>query len=582
VTQTLEPVVLPVDAPPAPPVPEASEEQLWMRCGRCTAIVYEKRYRRGHGVCPECGHHGSVTAWDRVAQLFDPGTVTRLPIGVRPADPLGFTDTVAYPRRLDQARARTGLDEAVVCVRGDLAGYPLVAAVMDFRFLGGSMGSAVGELITRAAETAGRERIPLLLVTASGGARMQEGALALMQMAKTAQALAELDEAGVLTVSVVTEPTYGGVAASFATLTDVILAEPGARLGFAGARVIEQTIRQRLPEGFQTAEFLLQGGLVDGVVPRAGLRPVLERLVRAAAERPEPPDPPGPPSPVVADTRHLPVRDPWEVVKLARHTGRPTTLDYAHHMLDGFQELRGDRIGGDCLAIVGGIGRLDGVPVLLLGHQKGHTTRELVARRFGMAAPEGYRKAARLLRLADKLGLPVLTLIDTPGAYPGAEAEERGQSVAIAENLRLLSTLSVPVVAVVTGEGGSGGALALGVANRVFACANAFYSVISPEGCASILWKSANAASRAASALRLDARELLRLGIVDGVVPEPDGGAHLDPGAAVEAVRQVVGGAFAELRRLPRGELARARRKRFRAYGAEVCHDVEEVTGGRS
>jgi acetyl-CoA carboxylase carboxyl transferase subunit beta len=186
-----------------------------------------------------------------------------------------------------------------------------------------------------------------------------------------------------------------------------------------------------------------------------------------------------------------------------------------------------------------------------------------------------------LLRLADKLRLAVIALIDTPGAYPGAEAEERGQSMAIAENLRLLSTVSVPVVAVVTGEGGSGGALALGVANKVFACANAFYSVISPEGCASILWKSVEAAPRAASALRLDARELLRLKVLDGVVPEPPGGAHIDPGAAADALRQVLAAAFADLRREPRSAIVRARRSRFRAFGADVCHDLEEDARGR-
>jgi acetyl-CoA carboxylase carboxyl transferase subunit beta len=513
-----------------------------------------------------------------VAQLFDPGSARPLPVRLRPADPLGFVDTVAYPRRLEQAREKTGLDEAVLCVRATLAAHEVIAAVMDFRFLGGSMGSAVGELITVAAETAREDRVPLVMVTASGGARMQEGALALMQMAKTAQALAELDEAGVLTISVVTEPTYGGVAASFATLADVIVVEPGARLGFAGPRVIEQTIRERLPAGFQTAEFLLRGGLVDGVVPRGALRPVLERLLRAAVPAPQAGAPRT--SPLLTDPRQLPVLDPWHVVKLARHSGRPTTLDYAHLILDGFQELHGDRMGGDCPAIVGGIGRLDGTPVLLLGHQKGHTTRDLVARRFGMASPEGYRKCARLLRLAEKLGLPVLTLIDTPGAYPGAEAEQRGQSVAIAENLRLLSGLSVPVVAVITGEGGSGGALALGVANKVFVCANAFYSVISPEGCASILWMSAEAAPRAASALRLDARELLRLGIVDGIVPEPAGGAHTDPVSAAEVLRQSVAAAFVELRRLPRGELSRARRRRFRAYGVKVREDMGEFTDG--
>jgi acetyl-CoA carboxylase carboxyl transferase subunit beta len=205
--------------------------------------------------------------------------------------------------------------------------------------------------------------------------------------------------------------------------------------------------------------------------------------------------------------------------------------------------------------------------VVLIGHQRGHTTTELVARNFGMATPAGYRKAARLMRLAAKIGVPVVTLIDTPGAYPGLEAEEQGQALAIADGIRLMSGLPVPVVAVVTGEGGSGGALALGVADRVFVLSGAVYSVISPEGCAAILWRDAAAADKAAVALRLDSRELLRHGIVDGVIPEPDGGAHTDPARTAELVGAAVAAALRDLTVKDAATLVRARRKRFRKFG---------------
>ncbi|MFC6883253.1 MULTISPECIES: acetyl-CoA carboxylase, carboxyltransferase subunit beta [Actinomadura] len=541
----------------------------WFRCPQCQELTYGRRYERNLRVCPGCGAHSRLTAAQRIDLLLDAGSARRLDPPEVAADPLGFADSRPYPRRLAQAREQTGMDEAIVCVTGTLLGHPVVAAVMDFRFMGGSLGVGVGEAIAAAADTARDLRSPFILVTASGGARMQEGAFALMQMAKTSQALAELDEAGILTVCLVTDPTYGGVAASYATLGDVIIAEPGARIGFAGPRVIEQTIKTGLPEGFQTAEFLLGRGLVDAVVPRPALRPTIADLLEART-----PVRPAPASPraravLVRDPAELPEREPEAVIAAARDQDRPTTLEYANQVLDNFQELRGDRLGtGDCPAIVGGVGRLSGREVVLIGHQKGRDTAERVQRNFGMALPEGYRKAARLMRLAVKLGLPVVTLVDTPGAHPGIGAEERGQAWAIAESIRLMSGLPVPIVTAITGEGGSGGALALAVADRVLACSGAMYSVISPEGCAAILWKDQAAAPLAAAALRIGARDLLRNGIVDAVVPEPDGGTPADPSAAAELLRAALTEALAEVSGLPPGELVARRRRRFRGYGA--------------
>ncbi|OJF16194.1 acetyl-CoA carboxylase, carboxyltransferase subunit beta [Couchioplanes caeruleus] len=554
-------------------------EPEWIRCGPCRALTYGKRFERELRVCPSCGHHGRVGPELRVRQLLDPGSATEVEVAGTVADPLGFADLRPYPDRHAEAVARSGRDTGVLAVRGRIDGHPVVLAVMDFAFLGGSLGTAEGEAVTAAAEAALAGRTPLIVVAASGGARMQEGALSLMQMAKTSNAFAALDEAGLLTITVVTDPTYGGVAASFATLSDVVIAEPGARMGFAGPRVIRQTIRQELPEGFQTAEFLLAHGLVDRVVRRSELRQTLGRLVAMSRDDDGAPSAEAPQGVVWTDPDRMPAeiaaREPREVVGLARMPQRPTTLDHAGHWLDGFIELHGDRAGADCPAVVGGLGWLGGRPVVLVGHQKGHTTAELVRRKFGMPSPAGFRKAGRLFRLAAKLGLPVVTLIDTPGADPGLQAEEQGQAIAVAESLRLMGRLPVPVVAVVTGEGGSGGALALGVADRVLMCANSIYSVISPEGCAAILWKRPDAAADAARALRIAAADLLRLGVVDGVVPEPPGGAHTDPAAAAELVHRAVAAAVAELADRKPEELLRHRFERFRQFGVAPTGGTE-------
>jgi acyl-CoA carboxylase subunit beta len=542
----------------------------WVTCDGCGCLVYARRFIRQFSVCPSCGHHARLTAPERLAALLDEDTIRPLGPVDTIADPLQFVDEQPYAQRLAAARVHTGLCEAVVAARGLIEGHPVVLAAMDFRFLGGSLGSAEGERIVAAAEVALADRVPFIVVTASGGARMQEGALSLMQMAKTSQALAELDEAGILTVSVISDPTYGGVAASFATLTDIVLAEPGARLGFAGPRVIEQTIKQRLPENFQTAEFLFARGLVDDVRHRNGLRATLAELLSAvtgtAARGSDVEDP------IVRDPALLAERDAWAAVNAARDTGRPTSLEYAAQLLDGFVELHGDRLEADCPAVVGGPGLLDGVPVMFIGQQKGHTVQERVNRNFGMPTPAGYRKAARLMRLAAKLRLPVVTLVDTPGAYPGIEAEERGQAFAVAANLSLMSRLPVPIVTVVTGEGGSGGALALAVADRVLMQENAVLSVISPEGCAAILWRTAGEARRAAQALGLDARSLLAAGIVHGVVPEPPGGAPADRLGAANLLRGALHAALDEVAGLAPEQLVHERRCRYRAYGRPVEH----------
>jgi acetyl-CoA carboxylase carboxyl transferase subunit alpha len=258
----------------------------------------------------------------------------------------------------------------------------------------------------------------------------------------------------------------------------------------------------------------------------------------------------------------------WQVTQLARHPLRPYTLDYLGRCFTDFQELHGDRMYADDQSLVGGLARIEGQPVVVLGHQKGRDTTERVRRNYGMARPEGYRKALRLMQLAEKFGLPVITLIDTPGAYPGVGAEERGQSEAIARNLLVMAGLRAPIISIVIGEGGSGGALAIGVADRVLMLQYSIYSVISPEGCASILWKSAEKAEAAAEAMGVTSERLSKLGLIDEVLQEPLGGAHRNPTAMAETIKNALLQALADLQSLPLNALLERRQSRLLGYGA--------------
>ena len=257
----------------------------------------------------------------------------------------------------------------------------------------------------------------------------------------------------------------------------------------------------------------------------------------------------------------------WQKVKIARHPKRPYTLDYISMMLTDFYELHGDRLFSDDKALVCGLAKLDGQKVMVMGHQKGRDTKENLLRNFGCAHPEGYRKALRLMQLAQKFNVPIIALIDTPGAYPGIGAEERGQAQAIALNLREMFTIAVPIVVIVIGEGGSGGALGIGIGDRVCVMENAYYSVISPEGCAAILWKDSSKANEAAAALKLTAPELFSLGIIDDIIPEPQGGAHRDPAKAGQNLKNTLKKHLDELKQIPADKLLSLRYQKFRKIG---------------
>ncbi len=520
-------------------------------------------------VCPACETYLHMPARERIAMLADPGSFKELDRGLISVDPLRFTDQRAYRDRVADARRRTGLREAVVIGEARLEGQPVVLAVFDFEFMGGTMGSVVGEKVADAFEHAARRRWPVVSVAASGGARMQEGMLSLMQMAKTAAARAAHDRAGLAHIAVLTDPTFGGVAASFASLGDVLIAEPGAQIGFVGPRVIGMTLNEPQPPDSHRAETLFRAGLVDLIVPRPALRATVAYLVghlgrgpRHRRGRRAPPRPA-----VIRRTPLTAPAPPWQTVLLARHPGRPTSMDYITRLFARFVELHGDRQFGEDAAIVCGLGDLDEQTVVVVAQERGRTEAEQAVRRRGMPYPEGYRKALRVMQLAAKFGLPVLTLIDTPGAYPGYQAEQRGIAQALASNLQAMASLPTPVVSVVIGEGGSGGALALGVADRVLMLEHAIYSVISPEGAAAILYHDTARAAQVAEALKITADDLLRLGVIDGIVPEPSGGAHADPDLAARQLGDAVRAALGELTGLRAEALLRQRYRKFRHIG---------------
>src|SRR4051794_5151304 len=567
--------------PGAPPAPA----QLgWVSCPACGWLLYRKRLERNLHVCPECDHHLRLSARARIDLLVDPGSFTDTVFSPAEGDPLSFSDLRPYPDRLLDAEHRSGESEAVVVGEARIGGAPLVLAVMDFGFLGGSMGVEVGRRVSGAAALALERGVPLLTVCASGGARMQEGVFSLFQMARASEAFGRLHEAGLLSVCLLTDPTYGGVSASFATLASVLVAERGAHVGFAGPRVVQEAIRAELPSDFQTAEFLLSHGLVDRVENRAELRPLLIRLLALhgsgrilGAVTDDGTDEPDTACNQVPSGADLDESDPWEVVQRARVVDRPTALDYLHTAFDDFVELHGDRAFGDDPAVVGGVASIGGRGGVGIGHEKGQSGKERGGPNFGVPHPGGHRKALRLLGHAETSGLPVVTLVDTPGAHPGPEAEERGQSHAIAEIIQRSSRLRVPIVAVVTGEGGSGGALALCTSDRLLVLENAYLSVISPEGCAAILWRTSTAAPTAARAMRLGAPHLHETGIATSVVPEPPDGAHTDPEAAAQNLREALLHELDDLGRLDVPALLEARSRRLTRIGGDDVWFLQPV-----
>lgn len=519
-------------------------DNLMRKCNACKAAVFADEVKQNHYICPHCGNYFHVPAYRRIKMVVDRKSFTEWDVHMEEQNPLQYK---GYEEKIRSLREKTGLDEAVVTGKCTIKGTPTALGVCDCRFMMSSMGEVVGEKITRVFERATKERLPVILYICSGGARMQEGLVSLMQMAKTSMAIRKHSDAGLLYVPVLTDPTTGGVTASFAMLGDIILAEPKALIGFAGPRVIEQTIGQKLPKGFQRAEFLLEHGFVDKIVEREEQRSVLADILKlhenkipdygqsdnSDMEMKYKSDNAESTETAVGDKREsentiwpefIPSGNctPWEHVQLARAKTRPTGKDYIEALFDDFMEFHGDRHCGDDPAVIGGVAFFHGKPVTVLAQEKGEGTRENIARNFGMVSPEGYWKSLRLMQQAEKFHRPVICLVDTPGAFCGLESEERGQGEAIAKNLYTLAGLTVPVLSIVIGEGGSGGALAFAVADEVWMLEHSVYSILSPEGFASILWKDSKKAKEAAAVMKLTAADLYQMGMIEHVIPEAE------------------------------------------------------------
>mgnify|MGYP000189452144 CR=1 FL=1 len=505
-----------------PSVPDG----MWLKCSKCKKMVYREDVKEKFYTCPKCGDYFRIKAKTRLRLLLDKGSFQEWGTDIEEKNPIDFPE---YEEKLSDTRRKTGLKEAVTIGKGSICGWETVIGVCDARFLMSSMGYVVGERITQAFEQATEEKLPVILFCCSGGARMQEGIISLMQMAKTTAAIRRHSDAGLLYIPVLTDPTTGGVTASFAMLGDVILAEPGALIGFAGPRVIRQTTGEKLPDGFQRAEFLLEKGMIDAIIERKNMREELGKLLRLhsqkAAETFASKASMFQADPIEeknSDKENKKEKSAWERVELSRSPARCTAGDYIDQIFEDFTELHGDRCFGDDGAVIGGIATLSGIPVTVIGQQKGKNTRENIRCNFGMASPEGYRKALRLMKQAEKFHRPIICFVDTPGAFCGIEAEERGQGEAIARNLWELAGLKTPVLSIVTGEGGSGGALALAAGDQVWMLENSIYSILSPEGFASILWKDSTKAKEAAALMKLTASDLYEKGIIEQVIPEPE------------------------------------------------------------
>ena len=550
-TPVIKPEVKETASQIKPEVPEG----LLKRCNKCGKGIFTEDYKKNLYICPKCGGYLRMPAQKRIEFLTEADSFEEWDTGLSTENPLHM---IGYPDKIKALQDKTKLDEAVITGKARIGENEVALMVMDGRFLMASMGEVVGEKIARGVERATKEKLPVIIFTCSGGARMQEGLTSLMQMAKTSAALKRHSDAGLLYITVLTDPTTGGVTASFAMLGDIILAEPKALIGFAGPRVIEQTIHKKLPKGFQRSEFLLKHGFIDKIVERKDMKTVLEQILtmhRLTTKHSGIVKNTGVVSEIktdlntvnpsskredvqavsnknagksrkqklsLAQKKRAGEKTAWERVLTSREKDRPVGEDYIYGLFEEFIEFHGDRNFGDDAAICGGIAYFQGKPVTVIAQMKGKSTAENIARNFGMPEPEGYRKALRLMKQAEKFHRPIICFVDTPGAFCGMEAEERGQGEAIARNLYEMSALKTPILSVLIGEGGSGGALAMAVADEVWILENAVYSILSPEGYAAILWKDGSQAARAAKAMKLTSYDLYKAGFVEKIIPEPE------------------------------------------------------------
>ena len=541
------------------------------RCLFCEEEISETAAYRNYRVCPYCRFHYTLSARQRIELLADRRSFKESYKYLSSVAPIAFSQRGSYRNLLSQSQNRTGLTEATVTGICRIGGIRTMLVVLDFGFMGGSMGSVVGEKIALGLETAARRDLPLVALVTGGGARIQEGVLSLMQMAKTVTAANRFKQKGAPFIVVLANPSTGQAYASFANLADVILAEPGSLIGLSPLRTLREASEAPLPQDAHTAEAHLHHGLLDNVVDRESLQPRLATLLRVLTAQKLGKGEFKPP----ARTRSRPGPGPeaWESVTAARNGERPSATFYIRSILEPFVELHGDRLSSDDRSIIAGVGYLCGEPVAVIGQQRPYS---LDGERYHIY-PDGLRKAQRLIKLATRFELPLVTFIDTQGADPGLAAEEQGIGNAIATTLSMMAEAPVPIVSVIIGEGGNEGALALGISDRIIMQQYAIYSPISLNRTPGGSYGDPELDREAAEALMLTAQDCLELGIIDAIVTEPEGGAHNNSRNAATSLQSAIVRQLAAVARLSQGKLMNARYKKFRQMGEKSAYSQEAM-----
>ena len=541
------------------------------RCLYCEEEIRESTSYQSYRVCPFCRFHYTLSARQRIQLLADRKTFKETHKYLNSVAPITFSRRGSYRNLVSKDQNRTGLTEATVTGTCRIDGVRAMLVVLDFGFMGGSMGSVVGEKIALGLEEAARQELPMVAVVTGGGARIQEGVLSLMQMAKTVTAANRFKEKGLPFVVVLANPSTGQAYASFANLADVILAEPGSLIGLSPLRAMRELSTTPLPLDAHTAESHLEHGLLDNVVDRESLKVRLAALIRLlTGEKLSK----GEFDPLPRSRRPLgPDPEIWDAVSVTRHGERPSATYYIRTMLTQFSELHGDRLSGDDGSIVIGVGYLYDQPVAVVGQQRPYS---LDGAKYHVN-PDGLRKAQRLIKLAARFRLPVVSCIDTQGADPGLEAEEHGMGHAIATTLSLLLDAPVPIVAAIIGEGGNEGALSLGISDRIVMQQYAVFSPITLNRAPGGPFIDPELDREAAEALMLTARDCLELGIIDAIVPEPVEGAHNDPKEGAAVLRAEIYRHLKEVSKVSRSKLLGERYKKFRQMGETSAYSQEAM-----
>ena len=542
------------------------------QCLLCEEPISQSEAYLKYRVCPFCRFHYTLSARQRIQLLADPRTFKETHKFLSSVFPLSFSSKGTYQNMLSKSQSRTGLTEAAVTGRCKIDGIETAIVVLDYGFMGGSMGSVVGEKIALALEEAARKDLPLIALVTGGGTRTQEGVLSLMQMAKTVTAANRLKEKGLPFLVVLANPSTGQAYASFANLADIMFAEPGSLIGLSPLRTLQGLSKQPLPLDAHTSEAHLAHGLLDNVIDREGLHTriatVLKILTGQKLEQDNVKD--------LLKAEVDPPKEPeaWEAVNVARHAERPSAMVYMRSILDPFVELHGDRLNSDDRSVVCGIGYLLGEPVAIIGQQR----RPPINGEKYHVYPDGLRKAQRIINLATRFKLPLITLVDTQGADPGLEAEEQGIGNAIANTLSMMLDVPTPVITVIIGEGGSEGALALGLSDRTLMQQYAIYSPISMNRYFGNNYPEEQTIDReAAETMMLTAQDCEYLGIIDYVIPEPDLGAHDNPREASKDIQLALTKTLARLSKQSENKLLKNRYKRFRKMGELSTYSQEAM-----